>query len=61
MIRDDGVGNADPSQGTGLVGLADRIEALGGRLQISSPAGSGTSLSIEIPINSHCAVAGPEP
>jgi signal transduction histidine kinase len=61
MIRDDGVGNADPSQGTGLVGLADRIEALGGRLQISSPAGSGTSLSIEIPINSHCTVVGPEP
>ena len=49
-IRDDGVGGADPSQGTGLVGLADRIEALGGRLEIVSPAGSGTSLSIEIPV-----------
>jgi signal transduction histidine kinase len=48
-IRDDGVGGADPSQGTGLAGLADRIEALGGRLEIVSPPGSGTSLSIEIP------------
>ncbi len=48
-IRDDGVGAADPGQGTGLVGLADRIEALGGRLEIVSPARSGTSLSIEIP------------
>jgi signal transduction histidine kinase len=49
-IRDDGVGGADPSQGTGLTGLADRIEALGGRLEIVSPARSGTSLSIEIPV-----------
>src|ERR1700722_10336116 len=52
-IRDDGVGGADPSQGTGLVGLADRIEALGGRLEIVSPAGSGTLLSIEIPVEGH--------
>jgi signal transduction histidine kinase len=49
-IRDDGVGGADPRQGTGLVGLADRIEALGGRLKIVSPARSGTSLFIEIPV-----------
>jgi hypothetical protein len=47
---DDGVGGADPSQGTGLAGLADRIEALGGRLEIASPPRSGTSLSIEIPV-----------
>jgi signal transduction histidine kinase len=52
-IRDDGVGGADPSQGTGLAGLADRIEALGGRLQIVSPMRSGTSLAIEIPIEGH--------
>jgi signal transduction histidine kinase len=50
VIRDDGVGGADPGQGTGLVGLADRIEALGGRLEIVSPARCGTSLSIEIPV-----------
>jgi signal transduction histidine kinase len=49
-IRDDGVGGADPSQGTGLAGLADRVETLGGRLKIVSPAKSGTSLSIEIPV-----------
>ena len=49
-IRDDGVGGADPSQGTGLAGLTDRIEALGGRLEIVSPPRSGTSLSIEIPV-----------
>jgi signal transduction histidine kinase len=49
-IRDDGIGGADPSQGSGLVGLADRIEALGGRLEITSPAGIGTSLLIEVPV-----------
>jgi signal transduction histidine kinase len=49
-IRDDGVGGADPRQGTGLAGLADRIEAVGGRLEIVSPARGGTSLSIEIPV-----------
>jgi signal transduction histidine kinase len=49
-IGDDGVGGADPSQGSGLVGLADRIEALGGRLNITSPASKGTRLSVEIPV-----------
>jgi signal transduction histidine kinase len=49
-IGDDGVGGADPTQGSGLVGLADRIEALGGRLNITSPAGNGTRLSVEIPV-----------
>jgi signal transduction histidine kinase len=49
-IHDDGVGGADPSHGTGLAGLADRVQALGGRLQIISPARSGTSLAIEIPV-----------
>jgi signal transduction histidine kinase len=49
-IRDDGVGGADPSQGTGLAGLAARIEALDGRIEIVSPVRSGTSLSIEIPV-----------
>ena len=58
-IRDDGVGGADPSQGTGLAGLADRIEALDGRLKIVSPARSGTSLSIEIPIEGQSATASP--
>jgi GAF domain-containing protein len=49
-IRDDGIGRADPGKGSGLVGLSDRIEVLGGRLQVISPSGSGTTLLIEIPV-----------
>jgi signal transduction histidine kinase len=50
-IRDDGIGGADPAQGSGLVGLGDRIEALGGTLEVTSPTGgSGTILLIEIPL-----------
>jgi signal transduction histidine kinase len=60
-IRDDGVGGADPSQGTGLAGLADRIEALGGRLEIVSLARSGTTLSIEIPVEGQRATTFPGP
>jgi PAS domain S-box-containing protein len=48
-IGDDGVGGADPSRGSGLVGISDRVQALGGTLEVSSPVGSGTSLLIEIP------------
>jgi signal transduction histidine kinase len=48
-IVDDGVGGADPRRGSGLRGLADRVEALGGRLRIESPLGSGTRVSAEIP------------
>jgi signal transduction histidine kinase len=58
-IRDDGAGGADPRHGTGLAGLADRIEALGGQLTIVSPPGSGTSLSIEIPVEQHGATTLP--
>jgi signal transduction histidine kinase len=49
-IRDDGAGGADPRRGSGLTGLRDRIEALGGRIQIESPTGSGTAIQVEIPI-----------
>jgi len=42
-IRDDGIGGADPGQGSGLLGLSDRIEALGGTLEVTSPAGKGTN------------------
>ena len=49
-IRDDGLGGADPSRGSGLVGLSDRIEALGGTLEVTSPTGSGTTLLIELPV-----------
>jgi signal transduction histidine kinase len=49
VVRDDGIGGAEPVPGSGLVGLADRVEALGGRLHIESPVGRGTQLSAEIP------------
>ncbi|WP_329245806.1 GAF domain-containing sensor histidine kinase [Actinoallomurus sp. NBC_01490] len=48
-IRDDGVGGADPRRGSGLTGLKDRVEAVGGTMQITSPTGAGTSLFVEIP------------
>ena len=48
-VSDDGVGGADPATGSGLRGLADRVEALGGTLEVASPAGTGTSLRAEIP------------
>jgi signal transduction histidine kinase len=49
-IRDDGVGGADSSKGSGLIGLIDRVEALGGDLRIQSPPGGGTALRVTIPI-----------
>jgi signal transduction histidine kinase len=49
-IRDDGVGGADPTRGSGLVGLRDRIEALGGKIEVVSPSGRGTSLAVRIPV-----------
>jgi signal transduction histidine kinase len=60
-IRDDGIGGADPARGSGLVGLSDRIEALGGTLEVTSPAGGGTTLLIEIPAESRSTPAAPEP
>lgn len=48
-VSDDGVGGADTEGGSGLRGLADRVEALGGRLRVWSPAGGGTRVSAEIP------------
>ncbi|HEX6231921.1 MAG TPA: sensor histidine kinase [Jiangellaceae bacterium] len=49
QVRDDGPGGADPSRGSGLGGLRDRIEALGGRFTLTSPPGAGTILEAEIP------------
>jgi signal transduction histidine kinase len=49
-IRDDGAGGADPGRGTGLVGLADRVEALGGSLTVHSRPGEGTEIRAELPI-----------
>jgi signal transduction histidine kinase len=51
-IRDDGVGGADPRRGSGLIGLADRIEAVGGKLELKSPPGRGTSIAAELPTRS---------
>ncbi|MDP9842615.1 sensor histidine kinase [Streptosporangium lutulentum] len=48
-IRDDGVGGADPAGGTGLIGLADRVAVVDGRLSLSSPAGGPTTMRVEIP------------
>ncbi len=51
-VADDGVGGADTEKGSGLRGLADRVEALGGRLRVWSPEGGGTRVSAEIPCGS---------
>jgi signal transduction histidine kinase len=48
-IRDDGLGGADPSRGSGLTGLADRVAAVGGRLLLASPAGGPTLVRVELP------------
>ena len=49
-VSDDGIGGANPADGSGLRGLADRVEALGGSLDVVSPAGAGMSLRAEIPV-----------
>ena len=51
-IHDDGTGGASYPGGTGLAGLKDRVEALGGRIYLDSPAGAGTSLRVELPLTS---------
>ncbi|HMH40790.1 MAG TPA: GAF domain-containing protein [Gaiellaceae bacterium] len=49
-VRDDGCGGADPAAGSGLLGLKDRVEAIGGTMQLTSPPGAGTSLRVELPL-----------
>jgi PAS domain S-box-containing protein len=58
-IRDDGVGGADPDRGSGLVGLRDRVEALGGTIETTSPPGQGTYLLARIPVGSDAPTPGP--
>ena len=64
-IRDDGSGGADPTGGSGLIGLTDRVEALGGRLILDSPPGAGTAMRVVLPLTApngpgpHPTVAGP--
>ena len=48
-IRDDGIGGADPSRGSGIIGLKDRVEALGGTISVLSPPGHGTILHVHLP------------
>jgi signal transduction histidine kinase len=48
-IRDDGIGGADPSRGSGIIGLKDRVEALGGTISVLSPPGHGTTLHVHLP------------
>jgi signal transduction histidine kinase len=50
QVRDDGVGGADPTTGTGLRGLRDRVDALDGELDVDSPPGGGTVVTVEVPV-----------
>jgi signal transduction histidine kinase len=50
-VRDDGVGGADPARGSGLVGLRDRVESLGGSIAVESPCGAGTAVTVALPIS----------
>lgn len=50
-VTDDGIGGADPARGTGLRGVTDRVEALGGALALASPDGGGTRLRVELPLD----------
>jgi len=54
-VRDDGRGGADPAEGSGLLGLRDRAEAIGGTMSLTSPPGAGTSLRVELPLRDHAA------
>jgi len=50
QVRDDGVGGADVSRGSGLIGLRDRVEAVGGTMTLDSPARAGTVLTVRLPV-----------
>jgi signal transduction histidine kinase len=50
-VRDDGVGGADPARGSGLIGLRDRVEAIGGTIAIESAAGAGTAVRVSLPLD----------
>jgi signal transduction histidine kinase len=49
-VQDDGRGGADPSRGSGLIGLTDRVMALGGRCSLRSRLGAGTTLEVTLPL-----------
>jgi signal transduction histidine kinase len=50
LIRDDGVGGADPARGSGLIGLHDRVEAIGGTIVVESPSKAGTTAHVYLPL-----------
>jgi signal transduction histidine kinase len=52
-VRDDGAGGADPERGSGLIGLRDRVEALGGRMDLTSHPGRGTAIHVSLPARQH--------
>jgi signal transduction histidine kinase len=58
-VADDGVGGADPSRGTGLVGLGDRIGALGGTVTVTSPKAGGTTIVADLPLAGSFAASVP--
>ena len=61
-IRDDGIGGADPARGSGLAGLTDRVEALGGSIRLHSAAEAGTHITVDLPLEHELAQgAGPHP
>jgi signal transduction histidine kinase len=60
-VSDDGVGGADVGGGSGLVGLKDRVEALGGRMSVQSVADGGTTLCVELPLSAADAPRGSQP
>ena len=51
VIQHDGVGGADPGRASGLIGLVDRVEALGGHIEVTSPPAEGTRLRVRIPVS----------
>jgi signal transduction histidine kinase len=59
-VRDDGVGGADPADGSGLLGLKDRAEAIGGMMALRSPRHGGTSLQVELPLDGFAKRQKPE-
>jgi signal transduction histidine kinase len=58
-IRDDGVGGADPSRGSGIIGLTDRVQALGGTISVVSPPGDGTTVHVQLPADPSAAPGPP--
>ncbi len=56
-VRDDGPGGADPAEGSGLLGLSDRVEAIGGAMRLTSPPGAGTSVRVDLPLGDQAARA----